>query len=234
MTANQLQYWKQQEDIRHNKALEAQGLVGLDIQKKQLQLNESSIAESARSNKARELETYRSNLARETNDLLRNQETQRANLANEAIRREELTEQKRHNEVSEYLTSVSNPFQALATTLDNLFGSNKSPGSQAVEDLWDRGSKVVSNIGSTLSEAGAIAHQKMTGTYVPPKTSSQPIANGVKQLPSAVALVTGKSQAQNNRYVPKPSVKRTSSTSLKKGTTPISSKVAAVDRMWNR
>lgn len=194
MTANQLEYWKQVETQRHNKALEEQGLVGLQIQQNQLKINQAAQAENERTNRAKELETYRSHLANESNELVRLQEQQRTNLANEAIRRSELAEQRRHNEQTEYLTSVSDPFRAIATTVDKLFGDNNSPGSKLGASLIDDVSKLGSSIGSALSEAALVANQKMTGTYAPRVSGVH--NNGVKQLPNLSAMMKPTTIAQ--------------------------------------
>lgn len=194
MTANQLEYWKQVETKRHNRALEEQGLVGLQNQQKQLQLQEYAQAETGRSNRAKELETYRSHLATEANELVRLQEQERTNRASEDIRRSELAEQKRHNEETEYLTSVSDPFRALATTIDKLFGDSgttPAPGSAALSNLGKATKEIVSN----LNEAAIIGHAKMTGTYKPIRSTGV-VSNGIKQLPNLSTVVASASKSQ--------------------------------------
>lgn len=80
MTANQISYWKYQEDKRHNQADES--------------LTARDVAEKERHNAQVESETYRSNVADETerrrNNIASLEETHRANVAKE-------TENKRSN-----------------------------------------------------------------------------------------------------------------------------------------
>lgn len=92
MTKNQIEYWKNVETERHNQELEKQGLESLKqaaeanrIAAMNAATQATSVNEAIRSNKAREQETNRSNLAREANDVLRTNETIRSNQANEAI-----------------------------------------------------------------------------------------------------------------------------------------------------
>lgn len=73
MTRNQIEYWRLKETERNNRAVEKHN-------RNVLTYNYSVLAETKRSNLAREQETNRSNLARE-------RETQRSNIANEQLRR---------------------------------------------------------------------------------------------------------------------------------------------------
>lgn len=115
MTRNQIEYWRNVETERHNKAMEEETARANAVQESlqrykqalDLRLGTQNLAEQIRSNTAREnlsaqsnYETYRSNRAREDisstqtrNDLLintaRNAETKRSNLVNESIRQQE-------------------------------------------------------------------------------------------------------------------------------------------------
>lgn len=84
---------REAETLRHNQELESQGRVSLDLQQR-------SLSEVERSNRARETETNRSNLARES-------ETHRANVAAESNRQQQielgysqLKEQERYHSMS--------------------------------------------------------------------------------------------------------------------------------------
>lgn len=92
MTENQLRYLAHQENVRHNLATEGH--------------NVNVLAETARSNLAKEGETHRANVAHET-------ETNRSNVRKE-------TEQKRHNLVTEAMTGFKEG-RSLVTELIDAF-----------------------------------------------------------------------------------------------------------------
>lgn len=99
MTANQINYWKLQEDKRSNAAKEWEthrsNTTNEELTRRRdentLYLGEANLAESKRHNLVGEQETNRSNLAREYEtqraNLAREYETSRTNLANEALKR---------------------------------------------------------------------------------------------------------------------------------------------------
>lgn len=87
MTANQIAYWRLQEDKRHNLAQE--GISG------------DTLSETKRSNIAKEAETNRSNLAKEM-------ELNRANVTNEMLKAESQAENKRSNLAKERETQRHN------------------------------------------------------------------------------------------------------------------------------
>lgn len=98
MTQNQINYAKHIEQQRHNLATESQDV--------------ASLAETTRSNKAREKETHRSNRSneRETkrSNKTRERETKRHNKATELTANKTLTEQNRHNLADEGIRRDTN------------------------------------------------------------------------------------------------------------------------------
>lgn len=87
MTRNQIEYWANEENKRHNLELEAQGRQQIANAIRLAQIQASQQAETVRSNLARETETNRANVANEAINVLRLNETVRSNQANEAIGR---------------------------------------------------------------------------------------------------------------------------------------------------
>lgn len=204
MTRNQLEYWKNVETERHNRALEAQGLAGLEIQRMNTQISAQAQSETARSNRARELETYRSNLAREANELARNQEAARSNQANEQIRRSELAETITHNRNMESIQSNNSPWTTFATTIAGLFSAGDNP---TTPNPITNGAKVFANdvskgVTKTANMAkGVIDHTIATVTKPP---SAGILKNGVTQLPTLntyVAAAKPKPSVNNNNPV---------------------------------
>lgn len=187
MTRNQLEYWKNQETERHNRELEKQGLDSLVIQRRNAEISASAYAETARSNRARELETYRSNLAKEANEALRVQELIRSNKANEQIgyqnaisnrinanaaaqnagtRVSELQELNRHNLASEQISKDSNPWTSIAGTVRDMMNALTNPdqpksGANVISAWAEEQNKRVhdftSNLPATISSVTKIA-----------------------------------------------------------------------------
>lgn len=145
MTRNQLQYWQDQETIRHNLELERQGREQIENAKRLAQIQASQYQETVRSNQAREAETNRSNVANEAINVLRTAETQRSNIASEAIGRTNAAanvsqaqtankkveyehtdrtraqnETNRSNVQNETIRSNSNPWTSISTTLGKI------------------------------------------------------------------------------------------------------------------
>lgn len=87
MTRNQIEYWANEETKRHNLELEAQGRQQIANAIRLAQIQASQQAETVRSNQARETETNRANVANEAINVLRHIETVRSNQANEEIGR---------------------------------------------------------------------------------------------------------------------------------------------------
>lgn len=142
MTRNQLQYWENQEVIRHNLELERQGREQIENAKRLAQIQASQQQETVRSNQARERETKRSNVANEAINVLRTVETSRSNQANEEIGRTQAAaatsqattaatkveyehqdreasqdETSRSNRSNEDIKQNSSPWTSIATTL---------------------------------------------------------------------------------------------------------------------
>lgn len=172
MTANQINYAKHLEEVRHNKATESEtarhNIVGEsqnyqslsetqrhnkateDVQWGQLGVSQSVAAESIRHNTAMEAETNRSNVAKET-------ETNRANVAKE-------TETNRHNLAQEWL----NLLEADATlvggalaTVEGLVGNTGYQGlDTSVQTVVDVVKDTVPIVGRVISEASDIIRGK--------------------------------------------------------------------------
>lgn len=85
MTRNQLEYWSNEETKRHNLELERQGREQIANAIRLAQIQASQQQETVRSNVARETETNRANIANEAINVLRHNETVRSNQANEVI-----------------------------------------------------------------------------------------------------------------------------------------------------
>lgn len=181
MTKNQIEYWRNQETERHNRALEAQGLMGLEVQREANRIQASSASEVARANRARES----NDMARTQNEFLRTAETNRSNLAQEEIARNTLAETKRHNEQMEYIQANNNPWTTFATTIGSLFGNEDTGGASTigngltsvVDDAWNRGVK------PAVSNVVGIA-DSFRSTVLGQGTSGGVLSNGVKQLPN--------------------------------------------------
>lgn len=121
MTANQINYLKAREEGRHNVRMEELSdegnrinLINANTRMREADtsalvanLRSRELAETVRSNLAREAETQRSNMAREYENYRSNVEAQneirRANLASESIRTQQVYETQRANLVSEGL-----------------------------------------------------------------------------------------------------------------------------------
>lgn len=108
MTANQINYWKYQEDMRHNRAGESHNI-------RVLEHNQAVLAENVRHNRATEahnanvlVETQRHNLATEQNQLLQVQELARANKAQELLSYVRVGEDIRSNQARENETNRHN------------------------------------------------------------------------------------------------------------------------------
>lgn len=184
MTKNQIEYWRNKETERHNKALEEQGLQDLEIRRQSNAIQSSANAETARYNRARE----GLDIAKNQTELLKLSETNRSNLANEELRGKELAETNRHNTQLEFIQSNNNPWTTFATTIGSLFsdspdGTSTGKGvATVVEDIWDRGVKpAASNVGGIIdSFKGTVLKQsKPIG-----QLSNGALNNGVKQLPN--------------------------------------------------
>lgn len=154
MTANQINYLKAREEGRHNVRMEELSDEGnrinlLNANTKSREADTSALvanlrsrelAETERSNRAREAETQRSNMAREfetyrsnveaQNEMRRanmaseslraqqNYETQRANLVSEGLEQSHQSEAARHNAVSEQLSSASTRAGVLSSLIN--------------------------------------------------------------------------------------------------------------------
>lgn len=121
MTRNQIEYWRLQETERSNRVNEQHN-------RNVLAYNYQVLAETRRSNLAREAETRRSNIAREKQNLLdsnRNfelqkrsqEETQRHNRAVEQLNAQAQLETTRSNKAREQLQAQANAIQASSMTL---------------------------------------------------------------------------------------------------------------------
>lgn len=113
MTSNQIAYWRYVEDMRHNRAVEAEA-------------NRSNVAREQQAMREA-AEVQRANRAREQATLVSNQEVQRANLAREA-------ETKRSNMAREWETYRSNIQQERAQIL-NLSEVSRSNAAREKETL---------------------------------------------------------------------------------------------------
>lgn len=122
MTQNQINYWKLQEDSRHNQASETE-TNRHNVQQEGIDL--SALAETSRHNRAGEAETQRHNVAAEGEtarhnrstegiDLGRLTETARHNVASENIDLGQLSESSRHNQAAEALSRYQNQTNRLA------------------------------------------------------------------------------------------------------------------------
>lgn len=154
MTANQINYLKAREEGRHNVRMEELSDEGnrINLINANTKIREAAtsalvanlrsreLAETERSNRAREAETQRSNLAREyeayrsnvaaqdeirranmASESLRaqqNYETQRANLVSEGLEQSHQVEMQRHNAVSEQLSSASTRAGVLSSLIN--------------------------------------------------------------------------------------------------------------------
>lgn len=201
MTNNQINYWKNVETERHNRALEQQGLLDLQIRREGNTIAARQVAETQRSNLAREAETNRSNLAKESNELLRTNETIRSNLVHEGLTAQrnandytvgmaqvglgysQLSETNRHNLEMETIQSNSNPWTTLATSLDKLFNPGKKdlfPKIPTLSDMKQSIGKAAQKIGDSITSNLVLA-----GINQP--TSTKSVLKSVKQLPTAPA-----------------------------------------------
>lgn len=200
MTRNQIDYWKNVETERHNRAVEAQGLVDLDLKRQANTISAGSLAETQRSNQAREAETNRSNLAKEANELLRTNETirhnqatesetHRSNVVQENLSNRSLKETQRHNEVTEFISANKDPWTTLTTTLSSIFNPD-SPSPQPSFSLPSP-AKVVQDV------KGYVQTQGVKYGLIKPNSSAT-INPSVKQLPNLSSYAFPKSVGGNN------------------------------------
>lgn len=154
MTSNLINYWRFNEDRRHNQASEAHNANVLEETKRHNlateAYNSASLAESSRHNLAVESETHRSNVARET-------ETHRANVAYETeSHRHNLaveSESHRHNVTTERETERSNRAnEALKAESNQIGWANVSLGKAQLAEQ-SRHNKAQESITSAYNNA---------------------------------------------------------------------------------
>lgn len=192
MTKNQIEYNKLLETQRHNQRDENIRQSGNELT---YQLGRSQLAETSRSNRAKEgltgaanLETARHNAEQERLNQLLYGETQRSNRANEAIRQSTLVEQNRSNLANEAIRNAANATQAYSAQTQRYLGERSQDEQERSNVAREINAQAQTEVSQALAkaEAARLEEQARHNMATEKNQFAQNVISGVNTIQSGI------------------------------------------------